>query len=83
MAVARPRLGLVWFVPLLMWPVSEGIGNGSAFETSATLVIAALTIGLSLLALRKAPDVVLDQEGGNGHDGERTSGLTIAAPAPR
>jgi len=82
-AVARPRLGLVWFVPLLMCPVSEGIGNGSSFETSATLVIAALTIGLSLRAVRTAPNVVFDHEGGNGHDGERASGLTIAAPAPR
>jgi len=66
-----------------MWPVSEGIGNGSSFETSATLVIAALTIGLSLRAVRTAPNVVFDHEGGNGHDGERASGLTIAAPAPR
>jgi hypothetical protein len=55
-AVARPRLGVVWFVPLLMWPVSEGIGNGTSFETAATLGIAAVTIGLSLLALRRAPD---------------------------
>jgi len=53
--VARPRLGLLWFLPLLMWPVSEGIGNGTTFQTSATLAIAATTIGLALWSVRDAP----------------------------
>ena len=52
-AIARPRLGVVWFVPVLMWPVSEGIGNGTTFQTTATLVIASLTIGLALSALAR------------------------------
>ena len=53
--VARPRLGVLWFLPLLMWPVSEGIGNGTALQTSATLAIAATTIGLALWSVRDAP----------------------------
>ena len=51
-AVARPRLGFVWFVPLAMWFVSTTEdGNGTLFETSATLAVAALTIGLALRPL--------------------------------
>jgi Glycosyltransferase family 87 len=50
-AVAQPRLGLVWFVPLLMWG-SEEITNGTTFQTALTLAAAALTV---VLALRAAP----------------------------
>ncbi len=48
-AVARPRLGFVWFVPLAMWFLSTtDSGNGTLFQTSATLVVAALTVALAL-----------------------------------
>jgi hypothetical protein len=46
-AVARPRLGLVWFVPLAM-VITPGSGHPTPFETAATLAIAAVTIGLAL-----------------------------------
>jgi hypothetical protein len=46
-AVAQPRLGLVWFLPLGM-VITPGSGHPTPFETSATLVIAALTIALAL-----------------------------------
>lgn len=46
-AVARPRLGVVWFVPLAM-VVTPGSGHPAPLETSATLAIAALTIALAL-----------------------------------
>ena len=46
-AVAQPRLGAVWFVPLAM-VVTPGSGHPTPFETSATLAIAALTIALAL-----------------------------------
>lgn len=50
-AVARPRLGLVWFVPLAMWFLSTTEnGNGTLFQTSATLVVAAITVVLALRA---------------------------------
>ena len=35
-AVAQPRLGLAWFVPLLMYGAEE-IGNGSPAQTAVTL----------------------------------------------
>ena len=50
-ALARPTLSLVWFVPLAM-VVTPGSGQPTPFETSATLVIAAATVGLSLWSLR-------------------------------
>ena len=50
-AVAQPRLGPVWFVPLAMF-VSEEIANGSTLQTSLTLAAAALTFAL---ALRESP----------------------------
>lgn len=48
-ALAQPTLGLVWFVPLVMF-VSPGTGNPSPFETGAALGAATVTIGLTLRA---------------------------------
>lgn len=48
-AVAQPRLGVAWFVPLAM-VVTPGSGHPTPFETAATLAIAALTIALALRA---------------------------------
>lgn len=53
-ALARHRLSLVWFVPLAM-VVTPGSGQPTPFETSATLVIAAVTVALSLWSIR-APE---------------------------
>jgi hypothetical protein len=46
-ALAQPRLGLLWFLPL-GFVVTPGSGHPSPFETAATLAIAALVIGLAL-----------------------------------
>ena len=48
-AVAQPRLGIVWFAPLLMWG-SEEITNGTPFQNALTLAAAALTIVLAVRA---------------------------------
>jgi hypothetical protein len=48
-ALAQPKLGVMWFVPLAM-VVTPGSGHPSPFETSATLAIAALTVALALRA---------------------------------
>lgn len=47
-AIARPRLGLVWFVPLAMI-VTPGSGHPSPFDTAWALAIASATV---LLAVR-------------------------------
>jgi alpha-1,2-mannosyltransferase len=52
-AVAQPRLGLVWFVPLAM-VVTPGSGHPTPFQTTATLAIAGLTIALALRESRSA-----------------------------
>jgi hypothetical protein len=52
-ALARPRLGVVWFVPLGM-VLTPGSGHPSPFETVVTLAIAALTIALAVRASRSA-----------------------------
>lgn len=54
-AVARPRFGLVWLVPLPMWFVSPASYNGT-FETSATLVLVAMTFVLALRASLASPE---------------------------
>ena len=46
-ALAQPRLGLVWFVPLGM-VLTPGSGHPTPFETVWTLVIAALVVALAL-----------------------------------
>ena len=46
-ALAQPRLGLAWFVPLGMF-LTPGSGHPSPFETASTIAVAAVTIGISL-----------------------------------
>lgn len=48
-ALAQPRLGLVWFVPLGMF-LTPGSGHPSPYQTSWTLAVAALTIALAVRA---------------------------------
>ena len=50
-ALAEPRLGLLWFVPLGMI-VTPGSGQPTPFETSWTLAIAVLTVVLAVRASR-------------------------------
>lgn len=50
-AVAQPRLGVVWFLPLGML-LSPGSGDPTPFQTTATLAVAAMTIGLALREMR-------------------------------
>ena len=49
-ALAQPRLGLLWFVPLALI-VTPGSGEPTPFETSGRLAIAALTFGLALCGI--------------------------------
>jgi Glycosyltransferase family 87 len=46
-AVAQPRLGLAWFVPLAM-VITPGSGHPTPFETAATLLIATMTVAIAL-----------------------------------
>ena len=48
-ALVQPKLGVLWFVPLAMI-VTPGSGHPTPFQTSATLVVAVVTIGLALRA---------------------------------
>jgi alpha-1,2-mannosyltransferase len=48
-ALAQPRLGIVWFVPFGM-VLTPGSGHPTPFETSVTLVVAAVTIALAVRA---------------------------------
>lgn len=48
-AVAQPRLGPAWFVPLAM-VLTPGSGSPTPFETSMTIVVAGLTVALALRA---------------------------------
>jgi Glycosyltransferase family 87 len=53
-AVAQPRLGPLWFVPLLMWG-SEEITNGTTSQTFLTLVAAAVTVAIAFRVSPAAP----------------------------
>lgn len=52
-AIVRPRLGLVWFIPLAMF-VATGSGDPSPAQTAVTLLAAAATIALALHESRRA-----------------------------
>ena len=51
-AVVRPRLGPLWFVPLAMWGFGAGTGNGSTGSAAVVLLVVAATFAL---AVREAP----------------------------
>ena len=61
-ALAQPRLGPVWFVPLVMF-VAPGRGEATQFETLATLAAAAFTIVLALRASREVASPRDDSRG--------------------
>ena len=46
-AVARPSLGVIWFVPLLM-VVTPGSGHPTPFQTAWTLAVALVTVALAV-----------------------------------
>jgi hypothetical protein len=48
-AIAQPRLGILWFVPLGMF-LTPGSGHPTPFQTAWTLAIAALTLGWTMWA---------------------------------
>jgi hypothetical protein len=50
--VARPRLGIVWFVPLAMF-ISKGSGDPSPALTAWTLGVAAVTVALAVRESRR------------------------------
>lgn len=56
-AVARPTLGVAWFVPLAMY-VTPGTGHPSPAESAVTLVAAGVTVVLSLRASPVRPEFV-------------------------
>ncbi len=51
-AIVRPRLGPIWFVPLAMWGFGAGTGNGSTASAAVVLIVVAATFAL---AVRDAP----------------------------
>lgn len=55
-ALAQPRLGLLWVVPLGLF-VTPGSGDPTPFQTTATFAIAAFTIVLAVRASRGATAV--------------------------
>ena len=52
LALARPRLSLLWLLPLGMW-VGDGTFNGETWQTAVVLAIAA---GLVVVCERERPD---------------------------
>jgi hypothetical protein len=60
-AIAQPRFGLLWFVPLGMF-LTPGSGDATAFRTAWTLAVAALVVALAVRATRaevtRAPSAV-------------------------
>jgi len=56
-AVLRPRLSPIWFLPVVLWLVSPGTGNALAWQTAATLALVSLVlVGLLVpRSSRRAP----------------------------
>lgn len=53
-AVLRPRLSPVWFLPAALWLVSTGTGNGAPWRTAATMLAVALVVAAVLTPARRA-----------------------------
>lgn len=51
-ALVRPRLAPIWFLPVVMWGFTHGEGNGTPMETAVVIVLAVTTL---ILAFRAAP----------------------------
>jgi len=49
--LAQPRLGLLWFVPFGMF-LTPGSGQPTPLQTSWTLFVALVTVGLAIRASR-------------------------------
>jgi Glycosyltransferase family 87 len=47
-ALLRPRLSPVWFLPALMWFVSVGTGNGEPWQTVVTIAAVAVVVVVTL-----------------------------------
>ena len=47
-AVVRPRLGPIWFVPLAIWGFGAGTGNGSTASAAVVLIVVAATFALAV-----------------------------------
>lgn len=48
-AVLRPRLSAIWFLPAALWFVSPGTGNGAPWQTVVTMAVAAAVALVVLL----------------------------------
>jgi hypothetical protein len=55
LAVLRPRLSPVWFMPAALWLVSPGTGNGALWQTGVTMFVAVLVV--AIVVLREPPAV--------------------------
>ncbi len=60
-ALASPRLGVLWFVPLGM-VLTPGSGHPTPFQTAWTLGVAALIVVLALRATRARSEVVDERQ---------------------
>ena len=78
-ALAQPRLGLVWFVPLAM-VITPGSGHPTPFETAWTLGVAAVVVALSVRASRAEvePAGVRPRRAGGRRDGMSSSTRSAA-----
>jgi hypothetical protein len=62
LAIVRPRLSAVWFVPLATWGLlGAGLGSGSAWGTARVLIVFALVFAVVVRAERQA------EAGGESH----------------
>jgi hypothetical protein len=76
-AVAQPRLGALWFVPLALYGAEE-VQNGTTFQTALVLAAAALTVAGALrVAGERQEAVVMDDAS------PETASTMVVAVEPR
>ena len=75
-AIVRPRLSPIWFVPLAIWGFGAGTGNGSTAEAAVVLAVVTATFALAVRAASSAPDA----RHGAASRGERPTASPAAAP---
>lgn len=79
-AIVRPRLSPLWFIPMAMWGFGAGTGNGTTAETAVVMAVAAATF---LFAYRAAPVAVPTKKPHNSPAHGRATTSSFAGGRPR
>ena len=78
LAIARPRLGIAWFLPIAMWGAAgTGLGIGNAEATARVLTIVGIVLSVSFVAERS---MSRDRSDRARSEVRRSTGIPVQEP---